>query len=130
MLIAFEVAMMVGVGYMVAWRAQPLARNTIAVIGLMLTGLALVLSASGIVGVDPVVDGRYTAADFIIPIITGITIGLAARFLDGRFPERKFKMPEIHVNLSPDPAAPHVMNASAPRVGMSTSAPPAEGGLL
>ena len=133
MLLPVEIALMCGVGLMVAWRVQPLARNTMIVVGLILVGLGLILSASGTVGVLPVVDGRYTAQDLLIPIIAGIAIGLAVRLVDRKWPER-IRMPQVNVNLSPDPVAPHVMNASVGSiphvVGMSAGAPPAEGGLL
>lgn len=130
MLLPIEIALMCGVGLMVAWRTQPLARNTMIIVGLILVGLGLILSASGTVGVEPVVDGKYTAQDLLIPIIAGIVIGLAVRLVDRKFPER-IRMPQVNVNLGPDPVAPHVMNASVPHVvGMSTQAPPAEGGLL
>lgn len=130
MLLPFEIALMCGVALMVAWRVQPLARNTVIVVGLILVGLGLILSASGTVGVLPVIDGKYTAQDLLIPIITGIIIGAAAILIDRKWPER-IKMPQVNVNLGPDPVAPHIMNASAPRVvGMNTQAPPAEGGLL
>lgn len=130
MLLPFEIALIGGVAYIVAWRTQPVARKTIIVTFLILVGLGLILSASGTVGVLPVVDGRYTAQDLLIPIITGIIIGAAAHLIDRKFPER-IRMPQVNVNLGPDPVAPHVMNASVPHVvGMSTQAPPAEGGLL
>lgn len=130
MLLSVEILLIVSVALMVAWNVQARARNTIVVVGMVLVGLGLILAASGTVGVEPVVPGRYTAQDLLIPIIAGIVIGLAVRLVDRKWPER-IRMPQVNVNLSPDPAVPHVMNASAPRVvGMNTSAPPAEGGLL
>lgn len=130
MLLPIEIGLMVGVGLMVAWRVQPLARNTMIIVGLILVGLGLILSASGTVGVEPVVDGKYTAQDLLIPIAAGIAIGAAVRLVDRKFPQR-IRMPQVNLNLGPDPVAQHVMNASAPRVvGMNTQAPPAEGGLL
>ena len=130
MLLPIEIALTIGVAYMVAWRTQPLARKTMAVLGLSLTGLGFLMSTFGIVGVEPYSDGKYTAVDILIPIIAGIIIGLFVRLVDWKFPEIKAGAP-LTGGRATASGATNVFNASAPNViGMSTEPPPARGGLI
>lgn len=89
-------------------------------------------SASGTVGVEPVVDGKeHSTGHSLTPDHRRHRYrpGCAPRSI-GKFPER-IRMPQVNVNLGPDPVAPHVMNASVPHVvGTEHASALAEGGLL